>query len=145
MSVQRELDVDLLMELYILVDKASGIASREMLFDHYAKEGVARARVEHSLNTLRQLQMIEEFKSSPDKENLKLSSHGIEWFEQNFILEGRNPYEFSTPLFKRVILHGPGGLAKRRLAKTDGVNWQKWGAILTGIGVVVSLLIWKLN
>ena len=140
MSLQAELALDLVITLYIEADKKSGWLSKGTLISTHEKRGVARGRSEHAIELLKRLKMIDN--KADDQEKLKLSLHGIHWFEANFSLTNRNPYEFEGRICRKVVLQGPDGIKTKSNTAKNGLNWSKWGALAGIAALPLTIVLW---
>jgi hypothetical protein len=145
MSVQAELSVRILMRLYIEFDQHLGWAIEKKVSQAFSHAKVSEGRVQDALSILKRLKMLDEQEKDGQRQ-IKLSPYGVQWLEKNCPLASRSPeYEFALPTFRTLKLVGPdeffGRNKESRALLSSAINWTKWGAILTAVGIIVAIAI----
>ena len=149
MSLQAEYCVQLLMMFYAELDQRTGWGDRAQIIKVQKEKGIAEGRTESALDALVGLQMLDQ-KTQGGRLELKLSSYGLDWFEKHFQLveRGQDSYRYEWSPFRKIRLVPPDVFYGRKSGATlsaGTVNWTKWGTILAGVGILVTIALWKLS
>ena len=148
MSAQAEYSVQLLMLFYAEFDQRSGWGDKTKVLKLQRTKGIADGRTENALDTLLNLKMLDQ-KVSDETVMLRLSTFGVDWFEKNFTLveRGQDAYRYEVSPFRKIRLVSPDqfyGRSSKNVVSSTEVNWTKWGAIFAGLGILVTIVLWKI-
>jgi len=124
-------------------------AFREIVQDQW---DVSAFRFDDAFSNLQRWKYLKNESADESEPEYRLSSSGIDWFESWYRLQWNSNSNFSffqvhdgvvmVDETRSQYLRRIEAEKLARQAKGVGsVNWTKWGAILTGIGIIIAIIV----
>ena len=159
MSQLHNLQIDIMFLLYANAQAGGSPLTANAIFTSEQKSSngdvgpVSLARVEVAMSYLSNRKHVDEHdvEGEDSKPTFSISSKGLDWVEDWFSVEQQGTKCFFVPRRKGTIMvdlsHNEANKSVgKRPRGGDGLSahsWTKWGTVITGFGVLVSIILWK--
>ena len=159
MSQLHNLQLDIMFLLYARAQAGGSPLSSQAIFASEQKSSngnvgpVSLARIEVALSYLNSRNHVDTHVVAGEdaKPTFSISPKGLDWVEDWFSVEQEGTKCLFSPRRKGKIMVD---LSYMEASKRDGIkpterggvsahSWTKWGTIITGFGVLVSIILWK--
>jgi hypothetical protein len=133
--------IQVLIALYIFMDRGVRPATASELEDIASKGGVSSGRVRFVLGEALQAEMVQLHKIQGTP-SYSITTTGVRWMENNFVIYRQPNFRFDAKN-AQISLKDRQGISAMisSLERSDSVFWAKWCAILTGAGILVAIMI----